>query len=165
MFARMLRPFPFAAVAGSASYGRWARLRGFVSRHALGAGAGVIGIHLRAGQELRLHDVACWKVVCRSGTVWITQEADARDIFLFAGDGFEPDRAGLALVRACRDATLSIHPSPGAGAPRDARNAMSRRGANGSPGPDAARLDWLRALYPETGPWNDPASYRRSGLL
>ena len=55
---------------------------------------------LARGGALRLRDAAGCTVMCCAGTVWITQENDARDIFLAAGESFTFDRKGLALIRA-----------------------------------------------------------------
>ena len=55
---------------------------------------------LRRGQSLKMRDAAGCTVMCCAGTVWITQENDARDIFLTAGQRFTFDRPGLALIRA-----------------------------------------------------------------
>ena len=55
---------------------------------------------LAPGQSLKLRDAAGRTVMCCAGTVWITQEGDARDIFLTAGQRFTFDRPGLALIRA-----------------------------------------------------------------
>jgi len=55
---------------------------------------------LARGGALRLRDAAGCTVMCCAGTVWITQENDARDIFLAAGERFTFDRKGLALIRA-----------------------------------------------------------------
>jgi hypothetical protein len=71
-------------------------------------GTDVFGVRLSAGQELQLHDVAGLTLACESGAVWITQEGDSRDIFLKGGEGFALDRGGLAIVRACRGATVTV---------------------------------------------------------
>jgi len=55
---------------------------------------------LAPGGALQLRDAAGCTVMCCAGTVWITQENDARDIFLAAGERFTFDRKGLALIRA-----------------------------------------------------------------
>lgn len=117
-------------------------------------------MRLGAGQEFRLHDAAGCTIACSSGSVWITQEADTRDVFLNAGDSFILDRAGLALILARQDSALAIRP-PASGKDRPAET--SRLDAD--PAPESAQEVWLRAVYPECGPWNDPAAYRRSGLL
>ena len=41
---------------------------------------------LAPGGALQLRDAAGCTVMCCAGTVWITQENDARDIFLAAGE-------------------------------------------------------------------------------
>jgi len=43
------------------------------------------------------------RVECLSGSLWITQDGDRRDIVLGSGDSFEFDRAGNALVSALAD--------------------------------------------------------------
>jgi hypothetical protein len=55
---------------------------------------------LTAGQSLKVRDAVGCTVMCCAGTVWITQENDARDIFLTAGQRFTFDRPGLALIHA-----------------------------------------------------------------
>ena len=55
---------------------------------------------LAPGGALQLRDAAGCTIMCCAGTVWITQENDARDIFLAAGERFTFDRKGLALIRA-----------------------------------------------------------------
>ena len=55
---------------------------------------------LTPGKSLRVREAAGCIVTCCAGSVWITQENDARDIFLATGQSFTFDRAGVALVRA-----------------------------------------------------------------
>jgi hypothetical protein len=43
-----------------------------------------------------------------SGTAWITQENDVRDVIVAAGEWFRFDRAGVALVQAHRAAMITI---------------------------------------------------------
>ena len=95
----------------------WTGLWRALVRRIAGSGAEVFSVQLAAGQELRFREAAGWTVACRDGTVWITQEADARDVFLNRGEAFSLDRGGLALVRACGNAVLSIR-APGIGACR-----------------------------------------------
>jgi hypothetical protein len=165
MPAHALQPLPAPGATGTPSAFSWRRFRDVLLRRVVGVGIEVFSVRLAAGQELQLHDVAGWTVVCRSGTVWITQEADSRDLFLKDGEGFALDRDGLAIVRACRNALLSIRAPAG----RRAASRPQRWTDGGSTelaaDDDQAQLVWLRTLYPECGPWNDPASYRRVGLL
>jgi len=136
----------------------WRRLWNFLSRSGTAIGADPVSMQLAAGQELRLHDAAGWTVACLRGSLWITQEADTRDLFLDAGDSFALDRPGLALILARRHTVLAIQPP--------ARRAVTEYpDAGPRPATSSAREVWLRAVYPECGPWNDPAVYRRSGLL
>ena len=160
MPAHILQRFPFTNARGTPVAGLWQRLRNFLSRRAAVGGPGRFSMRLGAGQELRLHDADGWTVACGGGSVWITQEADVRDVFLSAGERFMLDRDGLALILARQDSVLAIRPPAGG---KDRQAEMSRLDA--APGSESAQEVWLRAVHPECGPWNDPAAYRRSGLL
>ena len=160
MPTHILQRLPFTSARSTTVAGAWQRLRNLLARRPAGRGASRFGMQLAAGQEFRLHDAAGWTVACSSGSVWITQEADTRDVFLNAGDSFTLDRAGLALMLARQDSALAIQP-PAGNKDRDAGTSCVDAGA----APASAQEVWLRAVYPECGPWNDPAAYRRSGLL
>jgi hypothetical protein len=47
-------------------------------------------------------------VVCHSGIVWVTQDGDARDILLRAGETFTFDSEGPALLQAFEPGAISI---------------------------------------------------------
>jgi hypothetical protein len=70
-------------------------------------------------------------IFCHSGTVWLTQTRDQRDIVLRAGESFALDRKGQTLVQAFEQSSLSIRP-PATAAGGSARYA--------SPGPGGAVL-------------------------
>ena len=72
---------------------------------------------LAARTTHQLQDRAGARVVCLDGQVWITQHHDSRDIVLEAGDCFELDRPGLALVYALADAVVTVGPAPQGAAP------------------------------------------------
>lgn len=55
-------------------------------------------IVLNLGETLRLRDAGGRYIGIVAGEVWITQENDAHDRFLRAGEHFRFDRGGLALV-------------------------------------------------------------------
>jgi hypothetical protein len=59
---------------------------------------------LRRGQLQRLQDAQGSLVLCLSGTLWLTQEGDRRDIVLEAGDEARIERDGLSILSAMRDA-------------------------------------------------------------
>lgn len=160
MPAHILHSFPLIAGRSAAVAALWKRLWSFLPRGGAGAGAERVSMQLAAGQELRMHDAAGWTVACLRGAAWITQEADARDVFLDPGDSFTLDRPGLALILARRPTALALQP------PRAGRRAgLERQNSSPAAAVDSAREVWLKAVYPECGPWNDPAAYRRSGLL
>jgi len=146
------------------SFTWWRRLRDALSRRAAAIGGGLFSMRLASRQHLQLRDAAGWTVVCRRGSLWITQEADVQDIFLTSGQGFLLDRPGLALVCAREDTVLVLRPPGLKGRVRVLEH--EHPAAEPDPrGEDRDRLSWLRALYPENGPWNEPAAYRRAGLL
>ena len=143
----------------------WSRWLNALVRRTAGYSVELLSVRLDAGHELQFREAAGWTVLCRGGGVWITQEADSRDIFLKQGEGFALDRGGLALVRALSQATLSIRVPAGRRHIGSARQTTQSPGLDVAPPDDCADLAWLRSLYPESGPWNDPASFRRAGLL
>lgn len=60
----------------------------------------LVPLALQPGKSLDIRDGAGTVVSVRSGTVWVTQTDDKRDIFLKAGDTFTVSREGLTLVAA-----------------------------------------------------------------
>jgi hypothetical protein len=66
------------------------------------------GLCLNKRQLLKLRGGAGHAVVCHSGSVWLTQDGDRRDIVLGAGESFALDRAGLVLVQALEQSAISI---------------------------------------------------------
>ena len=124
------------------------------------AGAETLCMHLLPRQQLRLNDAAGWVLEsCGGGTLWITQEGDARDVMLKVGERFTLDRDGKTLVSGLGEAILAVRPPAGARGRRDLRIVPLAAPHDGS-----ARAAWLNALYPEPA-WNDPTSLRRAGLL
>lgn len=75
------------------------------------------------GVQLARHDVVGVRngrgalVFVESGTAWITQENDARDVLVPAGESFRLDRSGVALVQAHRTAQITITAPLGGGDP------------------------------------------------
>lgn len=65
-------------------------------------------------------------VFVESGTVWITQENDRRDIVASAGEWFRFDRTGVALVQALRFATITVT-APSDGIEREVSRPAARR--------------------------------------
>lgn len=63
---------------------------------------------LARGQLLRLRDQRGRGIAVISGCVWLTQDADERDIVLGAGQSFVLDRPGLAIVQALEDSGLMV---------------------------------------------------------
>lgn len=59
---------------------------------------------LERGRSQRLQDARGSLVLCLSGTLWLTQEGDPRDVVLEAGDEARIDRDGLSIVHALSDA-------------------------------------------------------------
>ena len=67
---------------------------------------------LDAGALLRIADPDGRGVAVFSGSVWITQQGDARDVFVDSGESFTFDRPGLALVQALRPTQLLVFEPP-----------------------------------------------------
>jgi hypothetical protein len=60
----------------------------------------LVPVALQPGRSLDIRDGKGTVIAARSGTVWITQAGDKRDIFLMPGETFTVDRNGLTLVGA-----------------------------------------------------------------
>jgi Protein of unknown function (DUF2917) len=58
---------------------------------------------LAKGRVRHVHDGLGRRVECVSGSIWITQDGDRRDVVLGPGEAFEFDRRGDAIVSALRD--------------------------------------------------------------
>ena len=66
------------------------------------------GLCLKRNQVVTVRGGIGHSIVCDSGTVWVTQEGDPRDIILHAGESFTIDRNGPALVQAFEAGAISI---------------------------------------------------------
>ncbi len=69
-------------------------------------------IELKPAQLLRLKGAAGVRIVCRSGTVWVTQEGVLRDDFLRPGEALTLHSRGGTLAQAVGRALLSIEARP-----------------------------------------------------
>ena len=58
---------------------------------------------LGKGKVRHLHAESGRRVEVLSGSIWITQDGDLRDIVLESGEAFDFDRAGDALLSAFAD--------------------------------------------------------------
>lgn len=65
-------------------------------------------VRLEDGQTLRVVDGAGRTLVCKEGTLWVTEENQPKDLVLEAGACVRLKRAGLTLIQALSPATLSI---------------------------------------------------------
>ena len=66
------------------------------------------GLCLKPNQVVKLRGGRGRSIVCDSGTVWVTQDGDPRDVILSAGASFTLDREGPALVQAFGPSAISI---------------------------------------------------------
>jgi hypothetical protein len=57
---------------------------------------------------LRIADGRAHVVAVFEGQVWLTQDGDARDVFLEAGESFNFESPGVTLVQAMRDTRLLV---------------------------------------------------------
>jgi hypothetical protein len=69
-------------------------------------------ICLPKGQAALLDEARGAWVHCRSGSVWVTQEGDRRDVVLEPGESILIERDGTAVVSAVRDASVDVQPAP-----------------------------------------------------
>jgi hypothetical protein len=69
-------------------------------------------IELKPAQWLRLRGAAGVRIVCRSGTVWVTQEGVLRDDFLRSSEALTLRSRGVTLVQAEGRAMISIEARP-----------------------------------------------------
>lgn len=65
-------------------------------------------ISLHHGQSHRIEAGKGLRVVCLTGTLWLTQDNDPRDIVLEPGDGATIERDGLSVVSALSDAQFLL---------------------------------------------------------
>jgi len=69
-------------------------------------------IELEPARSLRLKGAAGVRIVCRSGTVWVTQEGVLRDDFLSPGEALTLRSRGVTLAQAMDRALISIEERP-----------------------------------------------------
>jgi hypothetical protein len=63
---------------------------------------------MKRGQLQRVQDARGSLVLCRSGSLWLTQDGDARDIVLQAGDEARIDHDGLSILSALDDSSFVL---------------------------------------------------------
>jgi len=66
------------------------------------------GLDLAQGELVRLESAGAFEVACEEGRVWLTEEANDRDMWLNAGQCARLSGRGLALVEAVRHARIRI---------------------------------------------------------
>jgi hypothetical protein len=65
---------------------------------------------LRNGQTLCLHDALGMEIRVREGSLWLTQDRDAKDYVITAGGSFRIDRQGAVVLTACEGVRLDFLP-------------------------------------------------------
>lgn len=65
-------------------------------------------ISLHHGHTHQVKDGKGLRVACLTGTLWLTQQDDRRDIVLEAGDVATIERDGLSLLTALADAQFVL---------------------------------------------------------
>ncbi len=63
---------------------------------------------LTKGRIRRVHHPVGRRVECVTGSLWITQDGDLRDIVLAAGESFVFDHKGDALISALDDSSFLL---------------------------------------------------------
>jgi len=76
---------------------------------------------------LRIADGRAHVVAVFEGQVWLTQDGDARDVFLEAGESFNFESSGVTLVQAMRDARLLVSDPTALDHPRRDSQALHQR--------------------------------------
>jgi ferric-dicitrate binding protein FerR (iron transport regulator) len=66
------------------------------------------GLELAQGELVRLESEGTFEVACDEGRVWLTEESNARDVWLTPGQCARVSGRGLALVEAVRRARIRI---------------------------------------------------------
>ena len=64
---------------------------------------------LDAGQVVTLDDARGVRIQARTGTVWVTEETNARDHILVAGQTLVISRAGRTVIQAMQPAWIALH--------------------------------------------------------
>lgn len=79
-------------------------------------------VHLAREGLLAIRDGRATRVVCESGSLWITQEGDSRDSIISAGESFTIRYQGLTILTALEPSQLTVvEPAPAMAAARSAR--------------------------------------------
>lgn len=65
-------------------------------------------VRLGRGQTLKVRDGAGSTLCAREGTVWITEQNSRKDVVLEAGQCYRLERAGMTVVQAFADASVSL---------------------------------------------------------
>jgi Protein of unknown function (DUF2917) len=68
----------------------------------------ITGVGLARGDVLRLENARDTQVRVDHGALWITQERDAKDVYLARGESFRLDRDGTAVLSACGHAPRTL---------------------------------------------------------
>lgn len=68
-------------------------------------------ISLSESQFLTLSEAQGVRIECLTGSLWLTQNGDRRDVVLESGEGFTLDRPGQALIFAGAPAKVAIQSS------------------------------------------------------
>ena len=66
------------------------------------------GLCLKRRQVVKLRGAIGHIVVCDSGSVWVTQDGDARDVVLSTDESFTLDRNGPVLVQAFEQSAITV---------------------------------------------------------
>lgn len=71
-------------------------------------------IALEPGQVVTLDDAQGTRILARVGSVWVTEEGDARDHVIGPGDMLVVARPGRTLVQALMPSWITLAEGPGA---------------------------------------------------
>jgi hypothetical protein len=68
--------------------------------------------HIERGSLVRIEDREGALISVLEGALWITQERDARDYYVKAGERFRIERGGLVLASALRSSSITVTREP-----------------------------------------------------
>jgi hypothetical protein len=69
-------------------------------------------LSLDAGQVVTLDDAVGTRIVARSGTLWVTEEAGSKDHIVRPGDALIVARPGRTVIQALQPASISLAGGP-----------------------------------------------------
>ena len=74
----------------------------------MNADLSIPAVSLRKSHVFRIRDGKGFRIECLSGSLWITQDGDVRDLIVEAGEGLTIERDAATLVSAMQDSRFVV---------------------------------------------------------